>query len=58
METKIYTFERLDVSNYVHKGRTEWVGTLEEDRDLTKYRGYFYELFNVKGNSIGYGIPK
>jgi hypothetical protein len=49
---------RVDVTKYFIEKRTLLVLTLKEAIEKTKYRGYFYEVFNKDKDSIGYGIPK
>ena len=49
---------RLDVTKYFEQKRSVLVLTLKEAIEKTKYRGYFYEVFNKDKQSIGYGIPK
>lgn len=49
---------RLDVTKYFNEGKTILVNTLKDAIEKTKYRSYFYEVFNKDKESIGYGIPK
>ena len=49
---------RLDVTKYFDEDKTILVKTKKEAVEKTKYRGYFYEVFNKDKELIGYGIPK
>lgn len=53
----MYNFEKVDVTKFFQYGRSIFVKTRKEAQELTKYRGYYYEVFDEK-NLIGYGIPK
>lgn len=48
----------FEVTKYVANKRTKFVETREEALKLTQNVGYFYMIFDVKKNAIGYGIPK
>jgi hypothetical protein len=46
-----------EVTKYVANERTKFVESRAEALKLTKKAGYFYMVFDVKKNAIGYGIP-
>jgi hypothetical protein len=48
----------FEVTKYVANKRTIFVESREEALRLTEKVGYFYMVFDVKKNAIGYGIPK
>lgn len=57
-EKKCFTAQKIEVTNFIKKGRTKFVKNLREAIALTKTKSYFYEVFDDKQNLIGYGIPK
>lgn len=48
----------LEVTERVAKNKTKFVKTKKEATELTEKIGYFYVVFDVKKEMIGYGIPK
>jgi hypothetical protein len=48
----------FEVTKYVANKKTIFVESREEALKLTEKVGYFYMIFDVKKNAIGYGIPK
>jgi hypothetical protein len=46
-----------EVTKYVTNKRTTFVESRAEALKLTEKIGYFYTVFDVKKNPIGYGIP-
>ncbi len=48
----------LEVTERVAKNKTKFVETKKEAIELTERIGYFYDIFNIKKEMIGYGIPK
>ena len=48
----------FEVTKYVANKRTKFVESREEAIRLTEKVGYFYMVFDVKKNAIGYGIPR
>jgi len=57
-EIKMYTGTKLEVTDFIKKGRTAFVKTIKEAIELTKRKSYYYEVFDDKQNLIGYGVPK
>jgi hypothetical protein len=49
---------RIDVTKFFNEEKTILVTTRKEAIEKTKYRGYFYEVYNKNNDFIGYGIPK
>lgn len=49
---------RIDVTKFFDEQKSILVTTRKEALEKTKYRGYFYEVFNKDKELIGYGIPK
>jgi hypothetical protein len=47
----------FEVTKYVANKRTIFVESRAEALRLTEKVGYFYMVFDVKKNPIGYGIP-
>lgn len=54
---RMFTDIGFDVTKYVANERTKFVKSRAEALKLTEKTGYFYEVFDVKKNPIGYGIP-
>lgn len=48
----------FEVTKCVANKKTIFVESREEALKLTEKVGYFYMIFDVKKNAIGYGIPK
>jgi hypothetical protein len=48
----------FEVTRYVANKKTIFVESRAEALKLTEKVGYFYIVFDVKKNAIGYGIPK
>jgi hypothetical protein len=46
-----------EVTKYVQSKKTKFVKTRKEAVKLTEKIGYFYDVFDVEKNPIGYGIP-
>ncbi|MEC4049310.1 hypothetical protein OX284_007695 [Flavobacterium sp. SUN046] len=57
-EVRMYTGTKVEVTDFIKKGRTAFVKTINEAIELTKRKSYYYEIFDDKQNLIGYGIPK
>jgi hypothetical protein len=54
----MYNDNNVDVTRFFEEKRTILVKTKQEAIKLTKFLGYFYEVFDKNKNFIGYGIPK
>lgn len=54
----MFTDTGLEVTEFVKKEKTKFVETRAEAIKETEKLGYFYPVFDVKNNVIGYGIPK
>lgn len=55
---KVFTDTRVEVTERIKSGLTQYVASRREAEIRTKLRGYFYELFDADKNPIGYGIPQ
>lgn len=47
----------FEVTKYVANKRTKFVKSRAEALKLTEKLGYFYMIFDVNKNAIGYGVP-
>ena len=56
--SKMFTDAGVEVTKLVESGKTKFVETIREAKELTKMIGYYYPIFDAKKNVIGYGIPK
>lgn len=54
---RIFNDIGFEVTKYVNNKKTKFVESRLEAIKLTEKVGYFYEVFDVKKNAIGYGIP-
>jgi hypothetical protein len=54
---KIFNENKVDVTNFFQTGRSILVKTRKEAIEMTKDKGYFYEVFS-KDEFLGYGVTK
>ena len=54
----MFTDKGFEVTKLIKTGRTKFVETINEAKELTKMLGYYYPVFDTNKNVIGYGIPK
>ena len=54
---RIFNDIGFEVTKYVNNKKTKFVESRLEALKLTEKVGYFYMVFDVKKNAIGYGIP-
>lgn len=55
---RMFTDTGFEITKLVGNGRTKFVEKKSEAVKLTERVGYFYPVFDVKKNQIGYGVPK
>ena len=58
MMKNLFNDAKVKVSERIEKGLTKFVRTSKEARTLTLRSGYFYTVFNEKGERVGFGIPR
>ena len=54
----MFTDTGFEITSIVGNKKTKFVETRAEAIKETEKLGYFYPVFDVKNNVIGYGIPK
>lgn len=54
----LFNDQKVNVTSRIEKGKTIFVRTIEQARELTKKVGYFYTVLDEKGTKVGFGIPK
>lgn len=54
---RMFTDIGFEITKYVANKKTKFVESRAEALKLTEKVGYFYTVFDVKKNAIGYGIP-
>jgi len=55
---KLYTDSKIEISKFIEQNRTMLINSRKEAEEITKYRGYFYEIYDENKNFLCYGIPK
>ena len=43
---KLYTDSKIEISKFIEQNRTMLINSRKEAEEITKYRGYFYEICN------------
>lgn len=54
----INMYNDKEIDGYIDNGMTLIVANQKNAIDATRYRGYYYPIYDKKYNRVVYGIPK